>query len=183
MVMTGQPVFMLLLWDFLQVAGTSRPTWKRSFMWGAPWDGWRTATTEGGGRPLCGQEGELRTSVQQQGSQPLAGQPGKGRKCWPEVSSPTKALWCHLLELVINRDPYIQFQLHVLSIGLCLYSFAWLTVQNNSYLSYTGLRSSCLKQAIYLQPSRFLTIYPIRFAEGLELIPDVIGWETSLSQG
>lgn len=80
MVMTGQPVFMLLLCDFPQVAEMSRPMWKRFFMWGAPWDGWRTATTEGGGHPLCGQEGELRTWVLQQGSQPLAGQPGSKRK-------------------------------------------------------------------------------------------------------
>ena len=60
--------FLITQWDCL--------TRSKVFMWGAPWDGWRTATTEGGGRPPCGRGGELRSAAPQLESRPPAEQPG-----------------------------------------------------------------------------------------------------------
>ena len=45
-------------------------------MWGAPWGGWRTATTEGGALPPCGQEEGLRFWGHRLESRPAAGRPG-----------------------------------------------------------------------------------------------------------
>lgn len=74
----GQPVFVwwrqFPLW--LCGGGVTDPRRWRVFMWGAPWVGWRTATTEGGVLPPHGLEGGLRSWGRQLESRPSAGPPG-----------------------------------------------------------------------------------------------------------